>query len=263
MPELQTNGPMDRAPLRKNEEGLSLSHQAYLLLRRAIVTHELAPGERVSESSLVGQFNLTKSAVRSAMTRLSSEQFIVASSPKIQTIAPLTMDEVRSVFQMRNLLEPNAARAAAGKIDRALLQRLDAVCEADYTFGDHDQEYAFLEANKNFHMAIAEAAGNQFQTGFVGRLHDAAMRILWVSLQIENRSSVWRHGHQDIVAALIEGDGNSAADLALKHLLGGQRLVYEVLASSRVFKDIPIQADERSPAFDGASAGLIKATVES
>ncbi len=51
------------------------------------------------------------------------------------------------------------------------------------------------------------------------------------------------HGHKDIVAALISGDGEKAASRALAHLQAGQRMVYEVLASSPVFNDILIKAD--------------------
>lgn len=227
----------------QNTERGTLAAQAYHCLLRAIVTHKLAPGERVSETSLVRRFGLSKSAVRSAMARLSAAGFIVSLSAKTQIVAHLTMGEVRSIFQLRNLLEPNAARAAAGRVDAAGLKRLDAACEAKYTFGNNDEEFAFLEANKSFHLAIAKAAGNAIQFSFIERLHEMAQRILWVSLQIENRHNMWSHGHKDIVAALINGDGDKAASRALAHLQAGQRMVYEVLASSPVFNDILIKAD--------------------
>lgn len=218
----------------------SLSVQAYQRIHRAILTHELAPEERVSEALLETRFGIGKAAVRTALTRLSADGLIITRSSKIQVVAPLTMKDVRSVFQMRNLIEPDAARKAAGRIDLGLLHRLNEACQADYVFGDKNQEYEFLIANRDFHLAIASACGNPIQEKFIRTLQDLGMRIQWVSLQIENRAEVWRHGHEEIIEALMQQDGAKAAECALEHLMNGERLVYEVLSTASQFEKTTI-----------------------
>ncbi|MDP6774213.1 MAG: GntR family transcriptional regulator [Rhodospirillales bacterium] len=218
----------------------TLSEIALLRLRRAIVTHELLPGEKISEASLVERFGLTKSAVRSALTRLSEDGLIAKPSPKTHIVAPLTMDEIRSVFHLRFLLEPDITRRAAGKIDPQALRELDAACRADYDVGDKIGEFALLEANRNFHCAVAWACGDGRHARWVEQLHNATMRILWVSLQLENRPDVWRHTHEEILNDLINGNGDAAAACCVSHIKEAQRIVYEVLTSSPSFQNLMI-----------------------
>ncbi|MEM9879523.1 MAG: GntR family transcriptional regulator [Pseudomonadota bacterium] len=218
----------------------SLARSAFDRLRKAIVTHELRPGTRISERFLEERYGLRRAAIRDALVRLEEKQLIEAISPKKTIVAPLTMESIRALFDLRTLLEPDAAAKAAGRIDRATFKRLDDACRADFTLGDPHSEFAFLEANKAFHMAIAHAAGNRLQADFIEQVQDASMRIMWVGLQLGDSSDVWRHGHDDIIQALLEGDAQAARDKAQRHLKEGQRSIFELLASSPMLSNIEI-----------------------
>ena len=213
----------------------SLARAAFERLRKAIVTHELAPGERVSERMLAARYELGRAAVRDALVRLETKRFVTAVSTRKSVVAPLTMEDVHTLFELRNLLEPHAAAQAAGNIDRQTFEELDRACMARYECGDADSEFAFLEANKAFHLAIAQAAGNPLQAEFIEQVQDACMRIMWVGLQLDNRQEIWRHGHEDIIDALVRGDREAAEKRALTHLLNGQRSIFETLATSPLF----------------------------
>ena len=207
------------------------SAAAYRLLKRAIITHELAPSQKVSENLIVDQFALTKSAARAAVASLVFEGLIVARSPKLQVIAPLTMADIRETFRLRNLLEPEAARLAAGKADITHLRALNAQCQQPYRIGDRDEEFGFLMANAGFHIAIAQSAGLPRLARWIEELHDQTMRCLWISLQAEGRAGAWAHGHDEILEALEAGDSEAAAAIALAHLHAGQRLIFDILSS--------------------------------
>jgi len=218
----------------------NLANDAHIKIKNAIIRHEIKGGEKVSEQRLVERFALTKAATRTAIKRLIADGLMTAESPKTTIVTPLTLAGVRSVFQARNILEPEAAKLAAGKVDPTSLQKLNERCRAGYRFGDGEQEFAFLTANRNFHLEIARSSQNSFLSDFISQLHDHAMRILWISLKIENRAEVWQHGHEDIIEALLSGDSFGAGVTALTHLQSGQRLVYEILSSSNNFGDIQL-----------------------
>ncbi len=210
----------------------TLGERAYARLCRAIVTHELVPGQKISEKMLTTKFQLSAAAVRIAIPKLIDDGLAVMRTSKTTLVAPLTLAEINSVFHMRRLLEPDAARQAAGRVDSAMLLSLDKLCQTEYKFGNTEQEFAFLEANKTFHLEIAKASGNWRQAQWIGRLQDAAMRILWLSLRVENRPKVWHQGHKDIIESLVAGNGDEAAIRALRHLEAGQMLVFEILGNS-------------------------------
>lgn len=216
------------------------SEVVYRRLKRAIATHELAPSQKISENLLVRDYGFGKAAVRAAIGRLTDDGLIVSRSPKLQTVAPLTMSDIRQTFHLRNLLEPEAARLAAGRANIERLRELNATCQQPYRFGDGEQEYAFLLANGAFHLAIAQAAGLPRLTHWITQLHDQAVRILWVSLKVENRPEVWSHGHDEIIDALARGSGDIAAAIAKRHLHAGQRLVFEILSSFSSLNDVDV-----------------------
>src|SRR5918998_3708825 len=111
---------------------------AYERLRRAIMRLELAPSAAVSEAQLVDGFGLSKAAVRAALARLRTEGLVVAEPRRGHVIEPLTMRDVLEIYDLRLLLEPPATEAAAGRIEREELARLQALAEPAVDFGDEE-----------------------------------------------------------------------------------------------------------------------------
>src|SRR5918999_2476018 len=102
---------------------------AYERLRRAIMRLELAPSAAVSEAQLVDGFGFSKAAVRAALAQLRAEGLVGAGPRPGHFIAPLTMRDVLEIYDLRLLLEPPGAEAAAGRIAPDELQRLEALAE--------------------------------------------------------------------------------------------------------------------------------------
>jgi len=213
-----------------------LSDIAYEAIKKDIITHRLAPQTKISEARLIETTGLSRAPIRAALSRLQSEGFVYLQTSKTQLVAPLSLSTCENVFHLRNILEPDVARLAAGKVDAEELHRLNDACAVRYTPGNAEEEYQLLQANRNFHLAIARFSGNAIQAQFIERLQDVAMRILWVSLRLNNRSVVWSEGHLEIIDALVSGEGDLAYSEALNHLTKGQALVTEILAQSEEIK---------------------------
>jgi DNA-binding GntR family transcriptional regulator len=182
--------------------------EAYARLRRAIVRLELAPGSGVSEAQLVSEFGLSKAAVRAALARLRAEGLVVAEPRRAHVVAPLTLRDVLEIYELRLQLEPAAAEAAAGRMERDEIARLRALAEAE----DLD---AFLSANHTIHLAIAEAAGNRRATRILARLLDDSERAQLVALRAGAASGGVRarKEHQSVLTAIEAGDGARAREL--------------------------------------------------
>jgi DNA-binding GntR family transcriptional regulator len=188
---------------------------AYERLRRAIVRVELAPGTPVSEAQFVDAFGFSKAAVRAALARLRAEGLVRAAPRRGHVIAPLTMRDVLDIYELRLLLEPPGAEAAAGTMEPDELDRLRALAAPDVDFGDPASLERFMAANRTIHLAIATAAGNRRAAQFVERLLDDSERARLVALRAGAASGGARARTEllALLAALEARDGPEAARL--------------------------------------------------
>src|SRR4051794_41179901 len=134
---------------------------AYDRLREAIVRVELPPGSPMSEAQLVERFGFTKAAVRAALARLRADGLVQSEPRRGHVVAPLTMRDVLEIYDLRLALEPAAAQTAAGQMEPGELARLSNLAERQFDIGDPKALQRFLDANREIHLAIVNAAGNQ------------------------------------------------------------------------------------------------------
>ena len=188
---------------------------AYDRLRRAVTTLELAPGAGVSEGQLVEAFGFSKAAVRAALARLRSEGLVVAEPRRGHVVAPLTIRDVLDIYDLRLLLEPPAAEAAAGRLPPEELARLQALADPPVDPDDEDSVERFIAANRAIHLALVEAAGNARAALIVERLLDDSERARRVALRsgAANRGTRAREELQSVLSAVAAGDGAGAAEL--------------------------------------------------
>src|SRR3954452_7911966 len=182
---------------------------AYDRLREAIVRVELEPGAAISEAQLVERFGFTKAAVRAALARLRADGLVLAEPRRGHVVAPLTMRDVLEIYDVRLALEPAAAEAAAGAVDAGELARLTKLARTDADVAE------FLAANREVHLAIMRAAGNERAAAILERLLDDSerARILALRAGAAGGGDRARTELQAVLAAIGDGDGARAREL--------------------------------------------------
>ncbi|MBV8784219.1 MAG: GntR family transcriptional regulator [Gammaproteobacteria bacterium] len=219
-----------RIERRTPEESGSLSEQAYQRIRAEILFYQLAPGSRLSEASLTERFSLRLAAVRSALVRLVQEGLVEKADERTARVAPLTLKDVRDVYGLRLMLEPRAAALAAeGGVPAVDLQRLHALAESHYEFTNHRELVAFLKANREFNLLVANHTGNARLAAVLTHLQDLTLRILYVGIKSLNVSEWFHTTHVQIAAAIGARDGARAAQLWETDLRYGERLISDAL----------------------------------
>ena len=210
----------------------NLNEIAYRTIKDDIISCALQPGEDISEGVLATRYRLGKAPIRSAMMRLRQEGLVVSRGRQGNAVSAVTLRDVQEIFQLRLVLEVTAVRLAAGKVDARRLRSLNEAAHAAWSPGDEASESTYLRANRELHRYVAESSGNQRLAGLVVGLMEQHERIVRLGLALQNREHEFHHFHDDLVDALIEGDGNRAAQLTEAALRGGQRKVMEALADS-------------------------------
>ena len=147
-------------PKSKSKKDRLLSEVAYEKIKEAIIVNDLAPGQEVTESQLAEHFDMGKAPLRRALASLTQEGLVQPQSRRGYIIAPLTMKDIHDIWEIRFLLETEAARLAAGNVDEQYLKSLDRVCKKGYRHSDRASQRAYLSANREFHLAICRSSGN-------------------------------------------------------------------------------------------------------
>ncbi|ACL59142.1 GntR family transcriptional regulator [Methylobacterium nodulans] len=192
-----------------------LKDHLYEALKLAIITCELPPGAELSEGYLSARYGVGKAPVRHALSRLGQDGWVTSIPRSGHLVAPMTLDDVADIFAMREIVEPESAARAAGKISEVRLKRLNRACANPYRISDVAAKRRFLLANRDFHVAIAEACGSPRLARSVAKLHDESLRVLYLSASEKELSGDWSRGHGPMIEAIATGDREAARQTTL------------------------------------------------
>jgi DNA-binding GntR family transcriptional regulator len=189
-------------------------------LRDAIIDRRLAPGTKLSEAEVGELFSVSRTVVRAALQMLSFEGLVRIERNRGAFVANPAPEEARQVFDSRRLIEPAVAAAAAERITAADIAKLRRQLEAeDQLLGERGApaRRAEIRTSGDFHLLLANVAGNAILLRFMEEL--VARSSLVIALYGRTGASSCGHSdHEQILAALIEGDGKRAGELAVQHI---------------------------------------------
>src|SRR3989338_7128854 len=96
-------------------------------LRDSIMQGQLKPGVKISEPALASQFGISRTPVREAFRQLDSEGFLQVLPRRGARVAPLSEKDVREFYEIKALLEGQAARLATSRLSENELGRMDLI----------------------------------------------------------------------------------------------------------------------------------------
>jgi GntR family transcriptional regulator, vanillate catabolism transcriptional regulator len=194
-------------------------------LREMILAGQLKPGERVHQDHLAELLGLSRTPLRTALATLTTDGLLDYEANCGYRVREFSLDTIRSVFEIRSVLEAQACRIAArlGCSDD-MLDKLDALLKrGDDILASGELKPAALpdwrRMNVDFHETIIHAANNPLLGEFVGRTHNVPMVsdrvILWDDFYIIQRS---HDDHHRITRALRHREGERAAAIMNEHV---------------------------------------------
>jgi DNA-binding GntR family transcriptional regulator len=196
----------------------SVTELAYERIRSSIVDGKLPPGARLHQGELADSLRISRTSVREALHRLTSESLVEFHRQRgFFVAAPLQLDAVLARLEVRLILEPGIAKLAAERRtedDVARLRRaVQGESRARSPRAAHDQ-------SRGFHLQLARATGNSelvrtlesLWTVDVGR-QLLARRVTSPEWQSEDVAD-----HEAIAEAVAAGDAEKAAAVMRKHV---------------------------------------------
>jgi DNA-binding GntR family transcriptional regulator len=212
------------------DEAISQAEAAYRQLRDKLIMLEIRPGEPINDGQLAIELGFGRTPVREAIKRLEVDHLVV-SYPRRGTFATsVDFTELADVSEIRELLEPLAARRAAARASvamrRELLHVADVIAELDPSPGESRD---LMRYDLTVHRLIYRAAGNPHLEDTLIRYDNLATRI-WC-LVLDKVPSVSGHitEHVELLKAVAAGEADKAAELALHHVTSFEETIRKVL----------------------------------
>ena len=235
----RTNPPKPAA-VRRPVISPRLTDTAYTAIKGDILECRFVPGEEVTERQLGARYGIGKAPLREALVRLVHEGLVQSIPRSGYRVTPVTIQDVQDIFALRLLLEPAAARLAAGRIDERVLTQLNEPCLAGYTPGDRSSESDFLRANREFHVAIANASGNRRLARVLEHLLEGTERLFHMGLAVRDRTDEMRHEHETLMSALLAADGDAAAKATVDQVNAARKMVMDGILAAPWLKEVPV-----------------------
>ncbi|HEV2594919.1 MAG TPA: GntR family transcriptional regulator [Sphingomicrobium sp.] len=180
-------------------------------LRQQIMSGRYRPGDRLNESQIAREFNISRIPVREALSQLQEQGLVMNHERRGMFVMQLTDDEVQQINSIRLVLEPEAMRLARARMTPEILAELtDLVEQMEHWDGELIDAAAL---DREFHAVIWRASGNPYLERTLVSLTTAlyAHKALeHVSLEIKR----WRLNHHRELLDVVAG-GDHDPQLAL------------------------------------------------
>jgi len=186
-----------------------------------------APGQRLVEADLTRELGVSRGPLREALGRLAAEGIVVNEPYRGAVVRKLTRADIVDLFQIREVLEGEAARLAALSIAEGdHRRRVAASLKTLERFKRRPDTYAYMDENTRFHDLVVELSGNKLLARLIGQLQVHAFRLLLRRLVAESDAvgdSI--REHESVARAILAGDGRAAEREMRKHVRRSGRMV--------------------------------------
>jgi DNA-binding GntR family transcriptional regulator len=193
--------------------------------------------------------------VREALQRLAQEGFLQAIPRFGYVVTPISVQDVHEIFDLRALLEPEAARLAAIHGTKDDFGRILKASEFIYMPGDRRSISQFLVRNIEFHRTIAVVAGNHRLADAMSKVLDELTRIFFLGLNLREMTREVYDEHHRIAMAISGQDPDEAEQTSRDEVFRSRDRILEALISGQNYGGQgTIAVDLRMPARDTQSA---------
>jgi DNA-binding GntR family transcriptional regulator len=188
----------------------------YADLREQILSGALPPGTPLREIPLAERFGVSRTPVREALRRLEQDRLLAPGARGMQ-VRSIDPTEVVQVYDMRVLLEAEAAGQAARSRSDADLMRLEGLLARDRALRDPD-DTTRIRTNLEFHAAVWQATHNPVLIDLLDRLSIHLVHAPRSTLSVGDRWTTALDEHDRLVAAVRARDEQAARDIAGRHM---------------------------------------------
>lgn len=193
----------------------------YELIRQAIISLELFPGQRIKEEDITSLLEVSRTPVREAIKRLQKEYYVTKEVRKGTFVTNISSKDLIEMLYLRYAVERMITRIALKRIGDAGLEELRLCSEKLCMFAESVDRSNLMKYDIQFHQIIFHATQNRYllDIDYLLRAQVNRLRVFYVSHAKEESLKQLGMLHFDIYAAIRDRDVERAEAAAWGHTL--------------------------------------------
>lgn len=211
-----------------NDTNLLRREDVYERLRAEILSCVLLPGTSLNEATLAERFNVSKTPIRDALSRLHAQRLLQVMPRKGYRVAPISMTDATDLFEFRAWLEERCVRSIVEQTTDEQLRTLDR-------FRRKPAKQDFVDYNRCFHLALVELTPNRRLADTAREIIEQFDRLVLMSIAaVERQTAPLLKEHGVILDAIQSRDGPLAGRLIAQHIKGAKKRVLSALTNRAI-----------------------------
>lgn len=200
------------------DEYLPLRDVVFKTLRKAILTGELKPGERLMEIQLAEKIGVSRTPIREAIHKLELEGLVTMIPRRGAQVAEISKRGLKDVLEVRRALDTFCAELASERISEDDKKRLVEACR-NFELATKTRDITKIAAaDVEFHDIIVGATGNERLVAMLNNLAEQIYRYRFEYIKDETQHAKLVEEHKVLMEAILEGDSKKAAKAARIHI---------------------------------------------
>lgn len=197
-----------------------LADDVYEQILSAIVTGQIAPGDRLIQEKIASEINISRTPVREALLRLEQEGVLELQGRKGFAIRKMREEEVVQVYGAREAIEGYSARWLAENRTKQRLAAIQEKVDAERTEQSDDVQVEF-RLNKAIHRSIVEQTGNKVLLDLFESLWGHGVSLWLFAGTMSNQDPPDPDVHQVLVDVIGSGTPEQAQAAMIAHVREG------------------------------------------
>ena len=217
--------------------GPRLVEQVHKAILADIAGGRLPSGGRIIQEQLAQELGVSRQPVQQALTLLRKEGVLSDAPGRGLQVAPLNLDHVRHMYEVRAVIEGLAFRNAAKNNAAEVARRSPALIRAGRKAVSAQSFAAMIAADMALHHFIYAQSGNPLLAPSMETHWTQTQRVMGEVLMRDDKPrDIWNQ-HEEMLGAVAAGDGAQAETLARQHILDAAEFMIQRLQAERAVVD--------------------------
>lgn len=222
-----------------------LVDDVYRSLEEAILSGRMRPGDRLVETWIAEQLNVSRTTVREALLMLERGGYVVSNPRRGMCVTRLAPEDSLDLRGMRALLESFAVSVGFARVDQQLIAGLERYRAQMLACRLPDDVPTLIQIDLAFHRPLAELAGSPRLVELWSSLNGQMGALILSSIerqhaQIDDVGAL----HQRLIDALRSGDRTLAQAAVIEHYVrADERAEYSARMPSTIDAVAPVPLD--------------------
>lgn len=186
----------------------------YTLIRDRIIYQDFKPGDPLNENKLAEEFQVSRTPVREALHRLSSEGLIAITPNLGARVADVNLRDFRELIELRIILERGAARLVSRN---ATEKDIEAMAQLQRKFESEETKdlNRLTDLDTEFHLIIRQATHNRL---LQRQMEVIQIKFTWVMRLINYRPELIMVRVPDFIEAMQQHDADRLEHMLVEHV---------------------------------------------